>query len=205
MRDRESMRACDVRYLPIVSAYARATGIVAEAVREGVVNDLGTLAEQPSTPKRKPAHFYGFETLVDLCGGWYRAWVVHSDAYDERRIKKLERTLEKDRSEIEQKAQQKQKIPTSPVNCNAAMLCNSERILDEMWNLPSRRPNRPPQHHLSRQRKSDDLCLENCFQHPCQSGTSQTSLIPRAPMSVAITHRPTHQESPESHRIQCGM
>ena len=28
MRDRESMRACDVRYPPIVSAYARTMGVV---------------------------------------------------------------------------------------------------------------------------------------------------------------------------------
>ena len=73
------------------------------------MNDLGTLSEEPSTPKRKPAHYHGFETVVDLYGVWYRALVVHSDAYDERRIKKLERTLEKDRSEIEQKIQHIQK------------------------------------------------------------------------------------------------
>ena len=33
MRDRESMRACDVRYLPIVSAYARTVGVAEEVDR----------------------------------------------------------------------------------------------------------------------------------------------------------------------------
>jgi transposase len=97
-----------VTRLPAV--YKECSRAIAEAVREGIVNDLGTLSEEPSTPKRKPAHYHGFETLVDLYGLWYRALVVHSDAYDERRIKKLERTLEKDRTEIEQTVQQVQKI-----------------------------------------------------------------------------------------------
>jgi transposase len=96
-----------VTRLPAV--YKECSRAISKAVREGIVNDLGTLSEQPSTPKRKPAHYHGFETVVDLYGVWYRALVVHSDAYDERRIKKLERTLEKDRSEIEQKIQHIQK------------------------------------------------------------------------------------------------
>jgi transposase len=97
-----------VTRLPAV--YKECGRVIAEAVREGIGDDLGTMSEEPSTPKRKPAHYHGFETLVDLYGIWYRALVVHSDAYDERRIKKLERTLEKDRSEIELKMQHAQKI-----------------------------------------------------------------------------------------------
>jgi transposase len=97
-----------VTRLPAV--YKECGRVIAEAVREGIGDDLGTLSDEPSTPKRKPAHYHGFETLVDLYGVWYRALVVHSDAYDKRRIKKLERTLEKDRSEIEQTVQQAEKI-----------------------------------------------------------------------------------------------
>ena len=97
-----------VTRLPAV--YKECSRVISEAVREGIVHDLGTLSQEPSTPKRKPAHYHGFETVVDLYGVWYRALVVHSDACDERRIKKLERTLEKDRSEIEQKVHQGQKI-----------------------------------------------------------------------------------------------
>ena len=92
------------------ASYKECGRAISEAMRADMMEDLGTLSEEPSTPKRKPAHYHGFETLVDLYGVWYRALVVHSDAHDERRIKKLERTLEKDRSEIEQKVQQVQKI-----------------------------------------------------------------------------------------------
>ena len=99
------------RYVSRLPAVYKECGrAIAEAVREGITHDLGTLSDEPSTPKRKPAHYHGFETVVDLYGVWYRALVLHSDAYDERRIKKLERTLEVDRSEIEQHVQQAEKI-----------------------------------------------------------------------------------------------
>jgi transposase len=92
------------------ASYKECGRAISEAVRTGMMEDLGTLSEEPSTPKRKPAHYHGFETLVDLYGLWYRALVVHSDAYDERRIKKLERTLEQERAEMEQSARDEQKI-----------------------------------------------------------------------------------------------
>jgi len=99
------------RFVTRLPASYKACGrAIAEAVSEGIVHDLGVLSQEPSTPKRKPAHYHGFETVVDLYGVWYRALVVHSDAYDERRIKKIERILEKDRSEMEHKARQEQKI-----------------------------------------------------------------------------------------------
>jgi transposase len=79
-------------------------------VRENRWEDLGSLSEEPSTPKRKPAHYHGFETMVELYGIWYRALVVHSDAYDERRTKRLERTLEQDKAEVERMASEQEKI-----------------------------------------------------------------------------------------------
>ena len=103
-------RAASVLLPRLPAVYKECSRVISEAVREGIVHDMGTLSQEPSTPKRKPAHYHGFETVVDLYGVWYRALVVHSDACDERRIKKLERTLEKDRSEIEQKVHQGQKI-----------------------------------------------------------------------------------------------
>jgi transposase len=91
------------------SSYKECARAISEAVRTGM-KDLGTLSEEPSTPKRKPAHYHGFETVVDLYGVWYRALVVHSDAYDERRAKRLERTVEQDRTEMKQRARDEQKI-----------------------------------------------------------------------------------------------
>ena len=111
------------------SVYKECGRAISEAVREGITHDLGTLSDEPSTPKRKPAHYHGFETVVDLHGVWYRALVLHSDAYDERRIKKLERTLEGDRFEIEQHSvEQNFGFLKDPVFVNALYLKNPCRI-----------------------------------------------------------------------------
>lgn len=92
------------------ASYKECGKAIAKAVRQDIWHDLGTLSEEPSTLKRKPAHYHGFETMVDLYGVWYRALVVHSDAYDERRVKKLERTLERDKAEVERIAREQEKI-----------------------------------------------------------------------------------------------
>jgi transposase len=92
------------------ASYKECGKAIAKAVRQESWHDLGALSEEPSTPKRKPAHYHGFETMVDLYGVWYRALVVHSDAYDERRVKGLERTLEQDKTEVERMASVQEKI-----------------------------------------------------------------------------------------------
>jgi hypothetical protein len=92
------------------ASYKECGKAIAKAVRQDRWHDLGALSEGPSTPKRKPAHYHGFETMVDLYEVWYRALVVHSDAYDERRVKKLERTLEHDKAELERIASEHEKI-----------------------------------------------------------------------------------------------
>lgn len=92
------------------ASYNECGKAIARAVRQDAWQDLGALSEEPSTPKRKPAHYHGFETMVDLYGVWYRALVVHSDAYDERRAKRLKRTLEQDRAEMGRVASQQEKI-----------------------------------------------------------------------------------------------
>lgn len=92
------------------ASYKECGKAIVEAVSEDTWEDLGALSEEPSTRKRRPAHYRGFETMVDLYGVWYRALVVHSDAYDERRAKRLERNLEQDRAEMERIASEQEKI-----------------------------------------------------------------------------------------------
>jgi len=92
------------------ASYKECARAIAKAVRQNSWQDLGALSDQASSPKRKPAHYHGFETVVDLYGVWYRALVIHSDAYDERRAKRLERVLEKDCAEMERVASQQEKI-----------------------------------------------------------------------------------------------
>jgi transposase len=97
-----------VSRLPL--SYKACGRAIARAVREESWHDLGTLSEEPATPKRKPAYYHGFETVVDLYGAWYRVLVIHSDAYDERRLKRLERTLAHDKAEVERIATEQAKI-----------------------------------------------------------------------------------------------
>jgi transposase len=92
------------------ATYKECGKAVAKPVREDPGEDLGTLSDEPSTSKRKPAHYHGFETVVDLYGVWHRALVVHSDAYDERRVKRSERTLSQDKAEVERIASEQEKI-----------------------------------------------------------------------------------------------
>jgi len=92
------------------ASYKECGKAIAGAVGEDTWKDLGALSEEPVTNKRKPAHYHGFETMVDLYGVWYRALVVHSDAYDERRAKRLDRNLEQDRAEMERIASEQEKI-----------------------------------------------------------------------------------------------
>jgi len=82
---------------------------IAKAVREDAWQDLGVLSHEPPTAHRKPAHYHGSETVVELYGVWYRALVVHSDALDERRLKRLERMLEQARAEMERIIQHQEK------------------------------------------------------------------------------------------------
>lgn len=97
-----------VSRLPL--SYKACGRAIARAVREDSWQNLGTLSEEPSTPKRQPAHYHGFETVVDLYGIWYRALVVHSDAYDERRTKRLDKLLHQDRIEVERQRSHQETI-----------------------------------------------------------------------------------------------
>jgi transposase len=70
---------------------------IARAVDEEAWTDLGTLADESG--KRKPAHYHGHETVVTVDGIMYRSLVIHSDAHDERRMKKITKEVEQDRAE----------------------------------------------------------------------------------------------------------
>ena len=83
---------------------------IAGAVDEEAWTDLGTLAEESGTGKRKPAHYHGHQTVVTVEGVMYRTLVVHSDAHDERRMKKIAKEVERDRSEMKSVKEDIEKI-----------------------------------------------------------------------------------------------
>jgi transposase len=83
---------------------------ITKAVHADAWQDLGTVSDEPVTPKRKPAHYHGYETVVDLYGLWFRALVIHSDALDKRRLKRLNRLLNQDRSDVERLVREQESI-----------------------------------------------------------------------------------------------
>lgn len=84
---------------------------IERAVEADTWVDLGILSRQRPTPKRRGAHYRGFETQIVVYGTPYRALVVHSDAKDKRSLKKFERDLRKDNDEMRRLKKELEKTP----------------------------------------------------------------------------------------------
>jgi transposase len=80
--------------------YKECREVVAWAVEQTTWQDIGIISPQRPTTKRKPVHYRGFESEVDLYGRRYRALVVHSDALDKKSVKKFEREMEQDKADL---------------------------------------------------------------------------------------------------------
>jgi transposase len=87
-----------VSRLPMTYGECRAT--IEEAVEADTWEEIGMISQQPVTPNRKPASYRAFEAVVTLYGIVYRALVVHSDAHDRRRQKKVDKAIAKEQEEI---------------------------------------------------------------------------------------------------------
>lgn len=71
-----------------------------QAVDADLWEEIGTISDEPETKNRKPASYRSFETAVTLYGITYRALVVHSDAYDQRRQKKVDKEIARENQEL---------------------------------------------------------------------------------------------------------
>jgi transposase len=78
------------------ATYKECSRAILRAVESDHWEDLGEIAQQSSSGKRKVAHYHGFETELTLYDRSYRGLVVHSSAHDERKMKKLCRLLKED-------------------------------------------------------------------------------------------------------------
>jgi hypothetical protein len=63
--------------------------------------------------------------------------------------------------------------------------------------LGSRPPNRPPQHHLFRQRRSAEVRLENPFRPTFRSRACQASVVSRHRNTVIMTYIAPDQKFPQ--------
>lgn len=80
--------------------YGECINAIERAVAADTWDALGILSCQPPTKNRKPAFYRGFETTVTLYGRLYRALVVHSDALDRRKTKKLDKAIQDDFTQL---------------------------------------------------------------------------------------------------------
>jgi len=83
---------------------------IEQAIDADAWEEIGVISDQPETKNRKPASYKCFETVVTLHGINYRALVVHSDAYDERRQKKVSKQIAKEKEELEKLKKRLEKI-----------------------------------------------------------------------------------------------
>lgn len=88
--------------------YRETERVVSLAVKEGVWADVAQQA--PSTAKRKTAAYRVCERAVTIEKSSYRAIVVHSDANDKRRQKKLERLLTESREKAGEMLREAEKV-----------------------------------------------------------------------------------------------
>jgi transposase len=82
-------------------SYNEASRVVRQAVSQGSWEKAGTLNETPSTPKRPVAHYSITEKTVTVYGREYRAVVVHSTAHDKRRLKRINREIQKSQKTLQ--------------------------------------------------------------------------------------------------------
>ncbi len=82
------------------ATYNECANAITRCVSANKWEDIGTISNEPATRKRQPAYYRACETIVTLHGIDYRAVVVHSDAYDNRRQKKVDKLIAQDRSEL---------------------------------------------------------------------------------------------------------
>jgi transposase len=80
--------------------YSECGAAIDRALAADAWKDLGRLSDQAPTPKRKPAFYRSFETTVTLYDRIYRALVVHSDALDRKKTKKLDHGIQEDFTEM---------------------------------------------------------------------------------------------------------
>jgi len=73
---------------------------IEQAVDADTWEEIGVISDQPETKNRKPASYRAYETAVTLRETLYRALVVHSDAHDERRQKRVDKQIAKELEEL---------------------------------------------------------------------------------------------------------
>ncbi|MFH1113580.1 MAG: IS1634 family transposase, partial [Pseudomonadota bacterium] len=101
----------DLRFVTLMpQTYNECKNAISRAVQANDWKEVGNISDQPTTRNRKPASYKAFETTVTLHGKQYRVIVVHSDAHDKRRQKKVDKQIKEDLNETLKLKQALEKI-----------------------------------------------------------------------------------------------
>lgn len=92
------------------ATYKECARVITEAVEAANWTIFGALATDPSARYRDPANYRGYETIVDLYGVSYRTLVIHSSAHDARRLKRLDRRMEREMGELTKLKKEQEKL-----------------------------------------------------------------------------------------------
>lgn len=93
------------------ATYNAESKAIEKAYEENRWQDIGPMAEIVDPAPNRPSAYYKLcETEIELYGRKYRGIVVHSSSHDKRRLKKLEKALNKEREEFTRSQKEQLKI-----------------------------------------------------------------------------------------------
>jgi len=159
----ESLRIIDewddgllfVSLLPQV--YNECKNAITQAVQSDAWQEIGTISEMPTTRNRKPASYKAFETTVMLYGKQYRVIVVHSDAHDKRRQKKVDKQIKKD---LEETLKLKQELEKIDYACLPDATAAMKRVCSGSFHRLSAATQERPHYHRGRPNKNGERSLK---------------------------------------------
>lgn len=157
----ESLRIINEWGLLFVSllpqTYNECKDAITRAVQANDWQEIGNISDQPTTRNRKPASYRTFESTVMLYGKQFRVIVVHSDAHDKRRQKKVDKQIKKDLDETIKLRQAVEKIDYACLpDAQAAM----KRVVSGALHRLTATTHERPQYHKGRPKKDGSRSLK---------------------------------------------
>jgi len=158
---KESLRIideCDLLFVSLLpQTYNECKNAITLAVQANDWQDIGTISDQPTTRNRKPASYKAFEKTVTIYEKQYRVIVVHSDAHDKRRQKKVDKQISKDLDETLKAKQAHEKIDYA---CLADAQAAVKRVGSGLLHKLNAQTQERPQYHRGRPKKDGARSLK---------------------------------------------
>jgi transposase len=138
--------------------YNECHSAIEQAIDADAWEEIGVISNEPESGNRKPASYRCFETTVTLYGIMYRALVTHSDAYDERRRKKVDKQIAREQEDLTKLKTQLEKIDYA---CLPDAEAAAKRIEPARFHEITISVRQKPQYHRGRPRADGTRKLKN--------------------------------------------